>query len=292
MKHQILIASYRRDFRWLKHCLASLSKYSVDFLTPVVALPSDDVDFYNQAVDPLGKLAIVKTFDGPGFGRAQAAMMSGDLLCPDADYIWLLGSDCLATRLFSPADYCDDLGRPVMLWNTWAHMEKHAKETVFWKNGVAAYTGLEPTGEFMRRLPLAYPRDLFAKTRHVVANAGRPDLKLNEPPDNWTVNPAYVQGVFNEIVFDRVNRCRNFSESNILGEIGYRFFHDKWNWVNIDKGCPPDPAGLPAGVRPWPIALPVVQHWSHGGVDRPRDQDGRTPRSVIAEALGISKREV
>lgn len=285
MKHQILIASYRRDFIWLRYCLQSLAMYSTGFEKPVVALTSDDVDFFTKRVDPTGHLADVRIFEGPGFGRAQAAMMSGDILCPEADYVWLLGSDCLATRAFSPADYCDDLGRPIMLWNSWAHMEKHGRETLFWRDGVRAYTGLEPTGEFMRRLPLAYPRELFPAARYQVAFTA--DHSLAGVNAHEDFNP-----VFNEVCFDRVNRRRNFSESNILGEIGYRFMPDKWNWVNIDKGCPPDPEGLPAGVRAWPTAMPIVQHWSHGGIDRPRDQDGRTPRSVIAEALGIKERDV
>lgn len=292
MKHQILIASYRRDFVWLKYCLQSLAMYATGFEKPVVALPGDDVDFFTQRVDPAGNLADVKLFEGPGFGRAQAAMMSGDLLCPEVDYVWLLGSDCLATRAFSPADYSDDTGRPIMLWNSWAHMEKHSKETLFWRDGVRAYTGLEPTGEFMRRLPLAYPKELFHQTRRVVLENCDPSWKDMPCGFDLCAKRTVIAAEFNRICFDRVNRCRNFSESNILGEVGYRFFNDRWTWVNIDTGCPPDAKGLPANVRPWPIALPIVQHWSHGGIDRPRDQDGRTPRSVIAEALGIKERDV
>lgn len=292
MKHQILIASYRRDFIWLRYCLQSLARYSTGFEKPVVALTSDDVDFFTKRVDPTGHLADVRIFEGPGFGRAQAAMMSGDILCPDADYVWLVGSDCLATRAFSPADYSDDKGLPIMLWNSWAHMEKFGRETLFWRDGVRAYTGLEPTGEFMRRLPLAYPKELFPAARLAVVAHAKPEANLHYPPENWKVNPDWVRLEFNDLVFQKVNRCRNFSESNVLGEIGFRMFYDKWNWVNIDKGCPPDPEGLPANVRPWPTAMPVTQFWSHGGIDRPRDQDGRTPRSVIAEALGIREKDV
>lgn len=274
MKHQFLIASYRKDFPWLKYCLRSLARYSTGFLTPVVAIPSEDIEEFNATVDDTKLLARLKVFNGPGFGRAQASMMSGDLLCPEADYVWLLGSDCLATRPFSPADYCGEDGRPVMLWNSWEHMEKYSKETLFWRLGVEKAVGSPSHGEFMRRLPIAYPSALFAATRRLVVAHCNP-LGLHN-----------IDKTFNEIVFHRVNQCRNFSESNVMGEIGYRYFRSAYNWVNIDTGCPPDAANLPPGVSAWPVALPIVQHWSHGGLDRPRDQDGRTPREVIKEALG------
>ena len=39
---QVLIISYLPDFQWLPHCLASLRKFSVGFLPPVVCVPEQD----------------------------------------------------------------------------------------------------------------------------------------------------------------------------------------------------------------------------------------------------------
>ncbi len=255
-KHQVLIASYRKDFPWLRHLLRSLDKFaSDDFMCPVIAVPSADKKEADAMVREIQSHVHVQEWDGPGFGRAQDAMMSGDILCPFADYVWLLGSDCLATAPFSPANYSDPAtGLPVMLYNTWGHMAKHAPVTLMWRPGVEKAFGWEPKGEFMRRLPLAYPRGLFKPMREFI------EKRHNRP--------------FKEYVWHNVNHCRDFSESNVMGEWAWRHHQADYSWQCLDdyKGA-------------WP-ALPIVQHWSHGGLDRPRDQDGKTPRAVIEETLG------
>jgi hypothetical protein len=256
MKHQILIASYHKDFNWLRQCLRSLAKFSTGFLTPVIAVPGDDVDAAED-VTKGAKIGVVKAWDGPGFGRAQHAMMCGDELCPYTDYVWLLGSDCLAVEPFTPETYCGPNGLPFMLYNSWNHMRKHCPPTLHWKPGVEKALGWESQGEFMRRLPLAYPVTMLPALREFIQRR---------------------HGIsFRDYVLRSVNTERNFSESNVMGEWAYRMAHDAYNWVNMDKP--------PAGFVPWP-KNPIVQHWSHGGFDRPRDQDGRTPRSVMVDVLG------
>src|SRR5688572_2940112 len=123
MNHQFLIASYKPDFQWLRQNLRSLERFSRGFLSPVIVVPPEDEGLARAVVGQVG-YGEVKVKAGPGFGRAQVVMMQGDLWCPQADFVYLTGSDCMATRQFGPDEYWLD-GKPIMLWNTWAHMAKH-----------------------------------------------------------------------------------------------------------------------------------------------------------------------
>lgn len=256
--HQWLIASYKKDFPWLRQCLRSVEKFADGFLPPVVAVDRQDLDGAVKLVYEAGSRANVIIWDGPGFGRAQDAMMNGDILCPDADYVWLLGSDCLAVEPFNLSAYCDSDGKPYMLYNTWKHLERYGRETLFWRAGVEKAFGWQSKGEFMRRLPLAYPTSQLPAMREFIA-------KRHSTP-------------FNEYVYHNVNILKNFSESNVMGEWMFRHAQDRYNWVCLDNGETPWHGAWPTN--------PIVQHWSHGGLDRPRDQDGITPREIIIRALG------
>lgn len=258
-QHQILIASYAKDFHWLRQCLRSLTKFSTGFLPPVVAVPGADHELLcNLIADIPGCFAQPKVWNGEGFGRAQSAMMHGDILCGDAHYYWLLGSDCFAVEPFSPANYCDGEGKPFMLFNTWEFMQQHAKETLFWRAGTEKALGVISHGEFMRRLPLAYPSDMLMGLRlHVERLHGL---------------------TFHDYVQREVNSYRNFSESNVMGEWAWRHCQGAYNWVNLDGDNHPT-------FKKWP-ASPVTQFWSHGGIDRPRDGMTETPRETIIKVLG------
>lgn len=259
MKHQILIASYHKDFPWLRHCLRSLTKFSTGFLPPVIAVPREDLVEASKLVFYAKSDAIVKMWEGPGFGRAQDAMMSGDILCPDADYYWLLGSDCIAVKPFTPADYCDPSGKPIMLYHSWDFLSHHCPPVMFWRDGVRKALGWTPEVETMRRLPLAYPKHLPGQVRDHIAV--RHDCR------------------FQPYVWNAVNVEKNFSESNVMGEWAYHHRDPAYAWRCLD-GVPWG-AGFGEGQSPY-----IVQCWSHGGFDRPHDSLKITPREIITTALG------
>lgn len=251
MTHQIFLASYRKDFEWLHYCLLSLKKFSVGFLPPVVALDGSDIPLARKR--GFDKLARLERFDGPGFARAQAAMMSSDLLCPDADFIYLIGSDCFAVRQFDYTPFWK-LDRPVMLYNSFAHLEKINNGARMWRPGTVGALGGPAEHEFMRRLPLVYPRALYPATRKAI------ELHTRKP--------------FMEYVIHAVNGVKNFSESNVLGEHAWRHFRESYHWHCCDTQPYPEPN--------WPF----VQFWSHGGLHLPSDKyNNRIPIEVITETL-------
>lgn len=200
--------------------------------------------------------------------RAQLSMMSGDLLCPDADFVFLVGSDCIATSEFRPDDYFAANGKPIMLMSSYAALEKAHPGAVPWKPGVTRVLKFVPKYEYMRRLPIVYPKALFPALRaHVEGLHGKP---------------------FADFIYESDKLHRNTSESNLLGAYAHKFMPDIFEWVDIG-GDGVDNSPLPN------MPNPLLQLWSHGGLDRPADSRfvytvtksafGRKPRDIINEIV-------
>lgn len=265
MTHQILIASYPKDFPWLRQCLRSIAKFQgPEFLRPVVAvLPQHSEELRAQTE----QFDIVRaSYQGPAkypnLG-AQWAMFSADLFCT-GDFVWLVGSDCIFTRPIDTAPFFRD-GKPIMLHNSYAAIGMTGCN---WQQGVHEALGIYPECEFMRRLPLVYPRSIFKAARsHIETQKGVP----------------FAQWPFQD------KNVSMFSESNVLGAYAYHYDRDLFSWELLDDPSNPyrrDNNGAP---------LPMVQFWSHGGFDRVCDggaeypggnTHGKTPRQVITEIFG------
>lgn len=270
--HQILIASYTKDFQWLHPNLLSLRKFCEGFLPPVISVDEGDYGEAKRLLARVGwpevSLVMKNGRRGQGFMRAQISMMECDLLCPNADFIYLVGSDCLAHRRFAPDMYFVE-DKPVMLYNSRKYFEDAgAGAPLEWINSTQEILGFPVNGEFMRRLPIHYPRELFAPMRaHVEATH-----RMN----------------FEDYIYQRNAAGRPVSESNILGGFAWEKMHDLYYWMHADghaaytdyRANNPDP---------------LAQFWSHGGLDRPCETTaivngricaGRPPREIINEVLG------
>lgn len=183
-------------------------------------------------------------------------MMEGDLHCPQADYVYLVGSDCVFWTEFRPDQYFLD-GKPLMLYTSYSTFGG----VVPWQGDTTEAVGYDVLHEFMRRLPLVYPKAVFEPCRRHVASVHKMSFE------------AYVT--------TKIGRG-NFSESNIMGAFAHRYMPELYTWMLTDSGYPPQPH-------------PLCQMWSHGGLDRPMEccvvtnhgnTVGKTPRQVITEILG------
>lgn len=276
MTHQVLIASYQKDFIWLGPCLASLNKFSNGFLPPVISVAPDDAVGAHEIVNRHYPEATVRVHcdergKTKGNLRAQLSMMNGDKLCPAADYIWLVGSDCIVHSEFSPEPFFRD-GLPVMLVNSYEHLFKFVPRACIlpWQDGVERSLGFRPDFEYMRRLPLMYPRDLFRMTREAVSARHACDFT------------DYVYEVHSKTDKGERSDSSNFSESNLLGAYAHKYEPGMFYWYNLD-------------TQYNPIPNPLIQFWSHGGLDTVADVRfdypggntfGKTPRAVITELMG------
>lgn len=271
MKCQALICSYPKDFGWLDYCLQSLNRFSEGFLPPVVCVEAIDAPLAGKVCDMACPAAVLKVRDGrpgQGFMRAQIAMMRADELCPDADVIFFIGSDCVAVEKFTPGPYLAPDGRPAVLFSKYEIMKDCHADTLPWRPGVRRVLGFEPPAEYMRRLPSVFPRSIFAPMRkHVETLHGRG---------------------FDDYIYTADAVHHNTSEANILGAFAHRHMPETCEWVDVATqglyGCQ---------VIGWPTV--ILQLWSHGGLDRPTDSRfelngksvvGRLPRDIIKEVLG------
>lgn len=270
MKHQVFIASYHKDFPWLEYCLASLAKFAVGWIPPVVCVSSQDKAEAEQLARwtcPEAQIAVKDGRNGQGFMRAQLAMMEADIYCPEADVIYFLGSDCIAFKEFMPEAYCDEKGRPIVLMTSKQVLADIHSGALPWLVGTERILGFPPPYEYMRRLPSVFPRAVFAKMR------------------------AYVEALhgmeFEDYIYTTDKEHRNTSEANILGAYAHKFMPETCSFVDTQDMVWGESAKNDTSI---------LQCWSHGGLDRPMDANvtltdgtktfGLTPRFVFDKVLG------
>jgi hypothetical protein len=187
--------------------------------------------------------------------------MTCDLVCT-GDIVHLLGSDCFIKGLYTPDPFMRE-GKPVMLYNTYAEIEKCHAAACWWRRGTLHALGWMPQNEYMRRLPILYPREVYPAVRDFV---------------------SYRHGMSWESYVASRADAKDHSESNILGEYAHRFLPNLYYWDNID--------GERYGSAMVDYPSPVIQFWSHGGLDHPCDcrysyvggsTFGKTPRQIMDE---------
>ncbi len=263
MKHQVYISSYKKDAEWLRHCLFSLHKFSSGFLPPVVGVADEDFGLIRAVADVTFPRATVVARGARTWMGAQIRMMEADILCPDADVIYFLGSDCIAYQAFKPEPYCDADGRPIVLFTPYDIMKECNAGAYNWKAGVERVLGITVEHEFMRRLPTVIPRAVFGRMRAYVA------AKHSQPFAEYITKGDMID--------------HNTSEANILGAYAYHFMRDTCCFIST------------AEYTPERFPSSILQMWSHGGFDRPTDAvsimpDGRsavgqTPRALFNQLL-------
>jgi hypothetical protein len=274
MKNQCLISSYKGDFVWLQFCLRSLAKFSSGFLPPVISVSMEDLEVARYVVQKTYPEAevfvhslphgIIPSTKGIGMMRAMNSMMHGDVLCPDADNVFLVGSDCLATEAFTPRMYLNGKGQPIVLTNSYEKLRELHPDALPWRNGTAEVLGFSPLFEYMRRLPSVYHKSTFLKTREYIE-------KLHGQRFNDYWYGSFLEGQQGQ------------SEANLLGAYAYKFQQPMYDFQCIDFIGPKH--------------NPLLQFWSHGGLDKPidihynlnevgRDVFGSKPRDVIHQILG------
>ncbi len=272
MKHQVLICSYPPDYGFLTHLLVSLKRFSVGFLHPVIAVESRDFMSCRALVDTVYPEATVLPKSGrpgQGFISAQLRMMKADVLCPDADVIYFIGSDCIVHSEFRPDPYCTPTGKPIVLFTSYAVMGVHAASASHWQTGTHRILGFKPENEYMRRLPTVLPREVFAPMRH------------------------HVERQFGREFEDYIY-CEDdgkTSEANILGAFAHRFM--PWACSFVDTATVTFDSGAIVELQ-----NAVGQMWSKGGLNRPSDACfdyvtkgvkknafGRSPQEIINDVL-------
>lgn len=269
--HQVFISSYAKDFPWLRICLHSLRVHSEGFLPPVVCVDGPDIRGVEQIrnqVFPQARIVVKDGKRGQGMARAMLAMMDCHRLSPDkADFYYLVGSDCTAFRRFTPEMHFFR-GKPALIWGYYSEFINDSG-LMAWQSGTERIMGFSPAKEYMRRLPIIYPKELFEPFRAYVE-------QLHKTP-------------FDQLIYRLKETGCAVSESNLMGAYADKFMPELYSWLHV--GDNPDYLEYRT-----PESDSLIQWWSHGGMDRPAEAClsyapgkttvGQTPRAVINELFG------
>ena len=201
MTCDIFYRSYVGDFHWLKYSLDSVKKWGNGFGKVHIAVPANDLSAM-PAVD--GEIHLIQPKASDGYMDQQITKLHADEYC-NSEYILHVDSDCIFFKDFSPLDLFLD-GKPIML------REKCPSP---WMHYSAIDLGWYDEYEYMRRLPIIYPRRLYKHFRDFIA--------------------AYHKMSVDDYISTRSGH--EFSEFNNFGQWAYEFYRDEFTWLE-PKDCP------------------------------------------------------
>lgn len=213
MKVDIFYRSYCQDFKWLELSLLSAKKFAKGFGKTYIAIPACDIDLVPRCD---GEVHLVEKWNDDYLGQ-QSDKLYADKFC-HSDYILHIDSDCIWTMDVSPMSFFID-GKPVIL-------SEDGVESP-WPPIVARTIGQLPKSDYMRRMPIIYPRDLYGQFREWVR--GRHGMELKE----WIKGQPY----------------REFTEYNCFGFWCDLYARDRFTWLR--------PSEFPTFCK---------QYWSWGGL--------------------------
>ena len=279
MKSGLLWNTYGGDLEWFRHSARSYKKYARGWTFAKCIVPSSAYADFRQPCEENGIfLASFDEWPGKGFNHHQAMQCCGDLHFPEADVIFHVDADCVFASECTPDDWLPGgkvllpftdfvrfLDRPLVpdeeknFMGFTGRAIDFNRGQYFWKFASDTALGFSVERETMAWMPIAHVREVYAKTREIVAAR------------------------FGISFEDYVKSCRNewpqsFCEFNTLGGVAHKFFEDRYHWQDVH-------------VQGHAFAGKVVQCWSHGGFDLPhnfaKEVGGhQTPRQLF-ERLGI-----
>jgi len=224
MNPVIFIRTYPKDYEWLTYCLRSIKKFAPD--VPVFVVTSDPLrPVLLEIQGPAATCMTAVEEHSDDYVGQQLSKLHADLYVfasRKTTHIIHIDSD---TVLTAPLDALFRDGKPIMLRTPYDKLPPE----VPWKAPTEKHLGWGVSHEYMRRLPLVYPINLYASLRqHLINRAG-----------SW---PKWVSSI----------EGRKLSEFNLLGAYAFEHMHNHFHWVDTD-------------VDPLP-PLVANQRWSWGGI--------------------------
>jgi len=248
----ILIVSCARDAEMCSWLLRSLKQNAKGFAGITLMVPVQDVKSFRHIPEGV----TFTTFDempAKGFLHHEIQICRADEICPDADFIVHIDSDCLVWREMTPEDFVQR-GKCLLVREHYDLIAPRNPNRLIWKTCVERCTGLSPEYDYMVRHPQVYPRVVYGALRAAVER--------------------YTGMGFERYVFGCENGWpQGFAEFPALGTVGSIQFPDAFRFVDYDHKTDRHECGV-AGVdhqylyRPERDAL--VEGWSHGGFARYR----------------------
>lgn len=205
----IFIRTYPADYPWLNHSIRSIQRFASGFRKVWIVSP----EAFPFPVELEGfEWKQLNEESEDGYLSQQIHKLYADVITDyGADYILHIDSDTLFTRPVTPADFFQG---DKLIW----YFTPYEDTQTPWKPITEKFMDEEVANEFMRRLPMMMPRWLYPKLREFCFK--------------------HHKRIISEYI--RTQPYREFSEFNALGAFAYRFYRDKFHWVNtLDEALPP-----------------------------------------------------
>lgn len=236
--------------------LKSLKKFATGFSGITIAVPCEDWEIFwplhgEFGFQPNGMEFTLRTYDdvpGKGFLQHMIMIMQSDLLCPNADFIAHIDSDCLYTEPVTPEEYFHE-GKPVLLYEPYATMTHVGR--LRWKQAVESALGGTSENEFMCRHPAVHYRWLYPAAREA----------MTKHVGDWKADWLSGQDHYPQ------SRC----EFSTLGEVVWRQFRDKYQLELNDER--------------YKNKGKLYQLWTKCPVDVINPPDTETPRQKMEKIL-------
>lgn len=207
----IFIRTYAKDLPWLKHCLASISKYCTGFRDVIIVIPENQragLDGFNLTKEKIFTCAEYKD----DYIGQQITKLSADNYT-DAEFVIYGDSDTLFTRPCTPQDFTRD-GKPLILKTKY----EKVGSGIIWKPVTEKALGYKVDFEYMRRHPFCYHTSTLKALRSYMKEVHGKEMS------------DYVQG----------QPYREFSEFNVVGAFAAEKEKDKYQFQDTDDAELPE----------------------------------------------------
>jgi hypothetical protein len=179
-----------------------------------------------RRIDFMGKECVTfcRNYQDDYLGQ-QATKLLADTFT-DADFICHVDSDCVFCRPTSASDFIVS-GKPLVLMQSCELLPGERP----WQKPTDKFFGFPVLDDFMRHPPFTFPRWIYARLRAFAVEEHGMDIEryiLRQPQ-------------------------RGFSEYNVLGAFAWHYYHEAFNWVELEGA-----QHTSAHCR-W--------YWSWGGID-------------------------
>ena len=211
MKVSIITVAHDKDLEYLKLNLQSINKFCKSYHENIVVIDDhkNDCDQTRQYLDSINQKYIVDTTAKNikiGYIRQQyMKLFSEQHVCSDTDFICHVDCDNLFFSVHEPSVYFEG-PLPVLGIQSWSTMNKIFKPVT---DQTLEY---ESDFNFMRRMPLVYPAQLFHELR------------------------SYITELKGDLI-EYLNTLPTISEYNLLGAYAYKFKRDSFHWVDVKKNA-------------------------------------------------------
>ena len=208
LKTSILIVTYDKDLEFLKYSLKSISKFCRLYNEVVVVIDDHENDCVEtkKYLESIGQKYFINKeakHITRGYIRQQYIKLYSEKYFDEkTDFVCHLDSDNIFNELNSPDVFFKGC-KPVIGMQKWAEMPNNNFEESTNKT-----VGFDVDYNFMRRMPLVYPRCIFKELREFI---------ISSHGDITTF----------------LNSMKKFSEYNVIGAYCYKFHKDSFYWVDV-----------------------------------------------------------